>query len=550
MLKLVGTDGTRLYSWPLEPGTHSVGRSSSDSAFAVSDRTVSRKHANIEVSASGQGCYVTDLGSRNGTFVNGERLTARTAICDGDHIAFGDVEFKVTGEQADRTVISRPDTVPLSERDPEKSVYLSINEALSPLPAKVTDLPDVLPTLFDMAKILVLPEPKEAMLERALKLVSRVIPSERLAVLTTDPDREGEVVTAACLRPVDKDPGSFTLSKTIVDEILTEKSSIVISDPQDDPRFAQQESIIMSQLKSAMAVPLFDGGVVLGLLYVDTTNPVHRYNDDYLRLLATFGNLIASRLLNYELLHERQEKQMFEAELKRASSIQTNLLTREIPPVDGYQLDAIQEQCRRVGGDLYDMALLPDGRLIFVVADVSGKGMGGALLMSNILASFRILYAEPDFGLTKVVGQVSRQLFKYSASEDFATLFIGLLDPAQNVIRYLNAGHNPPMLVRAGGEVELLEPSGIMIGAFDFCDWTESTIDMSPGDQMLIFTDGVTEADKQGEFYGEERLQALVTQARNMSPDKLVNCVMEDVIGFIGDSPRSDDITMLAIKRV
>lgn len=545
MLKLIGIDGARFYSHMIKPGAMTVGRSK-EADMVVNDKTVSREHAIIEMVGENGAVFVTDNGSRNGTTINGVVVTDRTEIHEGDVVMFGQVEFKVTSADQATSLISRPNTAKLSDIVPEKSVFLSLQEALKPLPSKVTDRPEVMTTLFEMSKILVLPEPKEVMLEKTLQLVSKVIPAERLAVLSTR--ENNEIETSAYLLTSGKDPGTFNLSNTIIQEILEEKSSILI-DPKDDPRFASQESIILSEIKSAMATPLFDSGKVLGILYVDTTNPHHQYNDEYLRLLASFGNLIASRLLNYELLHERQEKQMFEAELKRASMIQRNLLLTNLPQIEGYDIHAFQEQCRMVGGDLYDVTTLPDGTVLFMVADVSGKGMGGALLMSNILASFRILYKESNFSLSKVVKQVSVQLFTYSAAEDFATLFIGLLDPKASKLTYINAGHNPPYLVRENGKLELLEPSGIMIGAFDFADWPESVVEFNEGDHLIVFTDGVVEADNNDQLYGEPRLENLLKEKAAADCKHLVDAIVDDVLRFVDDSPRSDDITMLAIKR-
>ena len=505
MLKLIGTDGSRFYSRVISPGSIIVGRSK-DADLVVNDKTVSREHAVIECVEEGNACFITDKGSRNGTTLNGERLEEKKELKAGDVILFGQVEFKVASSEQSTSLLSKPNTTRLSDIVPEKSVFLSLQEALKPLPTKVTDRPEVITTLFEMSKILVLPEPQEVMLEKTLKLVAKVIPAERLAVLSTKGNNE--IVTSAYLLTSGKDPGNFNLSNTIIQQILEEKSSILI-DPQDDPRFAAQESIILSEIKSAMATPLFDSGKVLGILYVDTTNPKHQYNDEYLRLLASFGNLIASRLLNYELIYERQQKQVFEAELLRASQIQRNLLLHNLPTFEGFQLYAFQEQCRMVGGDLYDVTVLPDGRILFMVADVSGKGMGGALLMSNILASFRILYNEDNLSLRKIVKQVSGQLFKYSASEDFATLFIGLIDPKDNTVTYINAGHNPPYLLRNDQSLELLEPCGIMIGAFDFADWEEKKTTLHSGESIIVFTDGVTEADRHGDLYGESRLEKL-----------------------------------------
>lgn len=548
MLKLVGTDGKRFYSWLLEPGKYTVGRGP-ECDFTILHKTVSRNHAVIEVDPAGDKCFLADSGSRNGTMVNRDIITNRIQLRQGDFIIFGITEFKLTSADESSGGFQGPTKTRLSEKDPEKSVLLSINEALKPLPAKVTETPELLPTLFEMAKMLALHEPKEVMLERSLGMISKVISAERFAVLSVTENRD-EVYTAATLLPGGKDPGTFRLSRTIVDEIITNKNAVLICDPLEDPRFAEKKSIIMSELKSAIAVPLFDEGKVLGILYADTTSPSHRYEDDHLRVLATFGNIIASRLLNYELLFERQEKQIIEAELRRASLIQKNLLVTSPPELPGYEIYAFQEQSRSVGGDLYDMNVLPDGRLLFLVADVSGKGMGAALLMSNILASFRILYESRQFDLNRAVERVSLQMLKHSDSGDFATLFIGLVEPDQNRIRFINAGHNPPLLVRSDGMLEHLDASGVMIGAFDFASWSEEIIELSEGDLLFIFSDGVTEAQRDGEQYGEERMEKLVIDARDKRPEEIVGHLMNDINEFMGDAPRSDDITMLVIKRV
>ena len=299
-----------------------------------------------------------------------------------------------------------------------------------------------------------------------------------------------------------------------------------------------------------MAVPLFDEGKVLGILYADTANPLHRYSNDYLRLFATFGNIIASRLLNYSLINERQEKELMEAELDRAELIQKNLLTKNVPDLPGYAIHPFQEQCQAVGGDLYDLALLPDGKLFFLVADVSGKGMGAALLMSNILASFRIKYSDSQFDLAAAIKQVSIQLHKYTAAQDFATLFAGIIDPEKHTLKFVNAGHNPPLLARQSGDSEFLDPSGVMIGAFDFSDWQIDETKFDTGDVLFVFTDGVSEAnDSKDNQYGEERIKDMVIKNRMNRPDAIAKIVFDDILVFVEDEPRADDITMLIVKR-
>ena len=548
MLKLVGTDGVRYFSWPLSPGSYTVGRTA-ECECSIPDKTVSRQHATVEVLGESGPCFVTDLGSHNGTMVNGQKVTSRVEVRLGSTVMFGQVECRITSESDNSSLKTHTPTARLADRDLEKSVFMPMSEALQPLPSKVTDKKDVLPTLFEMAKMLVLPEPKEIMLQKSLGLISRVVPAERLAVLFTHEGSQDELVTAASLLTTGRDPGSFHLSRTIVREILTDKQAILVGDPANDPRFARQDSIIMSDMKSAMAVPLFDEDKVLGILYVDTTNPMHRYTDDYLRLLATFANILAARLLNYELLEERQAKQVIEAELKRAGSIQKALLKSKQPDLPGYSIRAFQEPSRSVGGDLFDIALRHDGSLVFVVADVSGKGLGAALLMANILASFRILYDDPEFNLCEIVKKVSLQLHQSSAPEDFATVFIGQLNPADGTLRYVNAGHNPPLVARSGGHLDKLEASGIMIGAFPFCDWTEGTTSISAGDCVVVFSDGVTEAEGPSGLFGEDRLEDIVRRSRDGELTQLEQRITAEIKDFVQDLPKSDDITMLLLKR-
>ncbi len=547
MIKLIGTDENRYYSWEIEPGRSTIGRKSSCD-LCINDKTVSRVHAIIELAPDGNICRLIDKGSHNGTFVNGDKLEGTIEVKPGDRIQFGQTDFKLQSGDDEEGLSSIKRATLIADVDPDKSVMLSMTEALKPLPNRVTDMPDLVPTIFDMANMLVMDEPQETMLERALELLGKVIPADRLAVLMTT-ENETDIYTAACCQSGSQDPGYFSLSQTILKDILKNKNAILIDDASQDPRFAEKESIISSDMRSAMAVPLFDEKKVFGILYADTTNPIKRYNDDFLRLFATMGNIIASRLANYALLEERQEKKIFEAELDRAAQIQKNLVSNSVPEFPGYSLFAFQEQCRAVGGDLYDMAILPDGRLLFLLADVSGKGMGAALLMSNILASFRILYENESFNLCKAVTAVSMQMFKHSTTENFATLFIGCLDKTNNILTFVNSGHNPPLLVRKDGKLEFLEPSGTMIGAFDFSTWKEDTVVFNPGDTLTVFTDGVTEAGAELEEYSDERLEALVVEHRTETPKSLTRTIMVDVDTFIADAPRSDDITMIVVKR-
>ncbi len=564
MFKLLATDGERSYSWELKDGEYELGRGK-ECDFVISNKTISRRHAKLVVNGSAEFIQVEDLGSHNGVSINGRRITTREKVQPGDEFMFGEVECKLisANDKIGFPHRSRPTTsigsaTILADMDPEKSVVLSINEALSPLSRRAADLPELLPTLFELARKLSSPEPQESMLETSLELITRVIPSERAAVLlrtkdsddASNTDASSEVYTAALRVTSGKDPGAFHISRRIVESIFTDKTAVLIGNVKDDPRFAQQESLISSNIASAMAAPLFDEGKALGILYVDTTNLLHSYSNEHLRLLATFGNIIAAKMLNTVLLQERQLKETMEAEMKRAEKIQRNLLDYQLPQIAHCEIHPFLQPSRQVGGDLYDISVLPDGRLFFMVADVSGKGIGAALLMTSILTSYRILKTAGDFKLLDTVTRVSLQLHAASDPVDFATLFAGTISADGKTITFVNAGHNPPYLLRANGELEELPASGTMIGAFDFSSWEEQAIEFHPGDVLVIFTDGVTEAENSAEEqYGEERLIADIRSCSTSTPKQITATLLERLRIFVGEAPQSDDITTLVIKR-
>jgi len=549
VLKLVRKVGDRELSLELATGRYIIGRSD-ECHLVIPDPSVSRQHAVIELLNGNSQFLLTDSNSHNGTYVNGSRLKLPTPIKAGDRVSFGAVEFAVQeAANVPHKTDDRSAGLSSGESNLQTSRVLPIDEALKPLPSRIADAPEVINTLIEMAKILVLPGPKEEILDHALELVARVFPAERYAILLKDGSEMG-VCCASAMTVEGKNLSAFSLSKTLINDIISNRNSIVVNDIQQAPRFAQQMSIVSLGMQSAAAVPLFDEGEILGVLYIDTRNPRHRYSEDTLRLLATFGNLIASRLLNYSLLEERQQRRLMEAELERASSIQSSLLPAKIPEIPGYDVCTYQKQSQLVGGDFYDVATLADGRTILMVGDVSGKGMGAALLMSDILGSFRVLYYDRQFELSRAVEIVSRELCKHSAEDHFATLFIGILDTERHTLEYINAGHNPPYFCRQSGERSPLHGTGIMMGAFDGVSWEQRTAALAPDDLLLIYTDGLTEAQRQSEFYGEGRLLKALSNCHCLSTSEVIASVRGNVEEFILDTPLTDDITLLALKRV
>lgn len=548
MYKFVINNRAQITDWELAPGTYTVGRKE-ENDYCIPNSTISRRHFQLDVSDNNE-IFITDLGSQNGTFINNEKISEKTKVNLKDTVKVGDAELRLLTMDDS----GQPSTIGFRDKfkniPDDKSIFISVDDIIKPNKSKIFDQPNVLETFFKMAKMLVHSEPKEAMLQKSLDLIYTIIPCERMVIMTDSGN--GHMEISASKTKNNDDVDELNISQTIINRIMEEKTAVCISDMMgsNSGSFDQQQSMVLSSLNSVMAAPMFDEQKVLGVIYVDTKNPLHQYNTEYLNLLASAGNILGNRLVNYELIDVRAEQKIIDAEIKRASTIQEKLLSITPPQIDGYSVKAHQEQCRAVGGDLYDLATLADGTTLVLVADVSGKGMGAALLMSNILASFRILYHSPEFNLLDTVKRVSEKLFEYSSLDDFATMFVAKLDSQNNKLHYINCGHNPPLLTHADGSQEYLKHSGIMIGAIPGMDWEEHTLEFKNNDSLVIYTDGVTEAEGPGDtMYGEKRLESIASSCCVKDCNNIADCIVNDIAEFTGDTPQSDDVTLMVLKR-
>lgn len=546
MYKIIINNRAHFTDWELQPGTFVVGRKE-ENDYCIPNSTISRRHFQLDITDNND-IYITDLGSQNGTYVNSEKISEKTRLHLKDSVKVGEVELRLVASESS----GQPSTVGFKDKfknlPDDRSIFIAVDDIIKPSKSKIFDQPNVLETFFKMAKMLVHSEPKEAMLQKSLELIFSMIPAERMVILTDAGDGNMHIVATKTKNNDSVD--ELNISRTIINRIVEEKTAVCISDMLGNSgSLNNQQSVVLSSLNSVMAVPMFDEQKVLGVLYVDTKNPLHQYNTEYLNLLASVGNILGNRLVNYELIDFRAEQKIIDAEIKRASTIQEKLLSINPPHIEGYSVKSYQEQCRAVGGDLYDIATLADGTTLLLVADVSGKGMGAALLMSNILASFRILYHSPEFNLLDTVKRVSEKLFEYSSLDDFATMFIAKLDAENNKLHYINCGHNPPLLTHADGSQEYLKHSGIMIGAIPGMDWEEHTLEIKNNDSIVIYTDGVTEAEGPGSMYGEKRLEQIAAECYDKKCEEIVTCVVKDIDRFTGDTPQSDDVTLMVLKR-
>jgi phosphoserine phosphatase RsbU/P len=223
------------------------------------------------------------------------------------------------------------------------------------------------------------------------------------------------------------------------------------------------------------------------------------------------------------------------------------ILPKELPQLEGYEVSGFNLPSKQVGGDYYDVIRLADGKIALVIADVSGKGVPAALLVSTLQASLHA-YLESNFELAKLVAKLNQIILRNSTKNKFITFFIAVLDPGLKKINVVNAGHNPPLLVRNGGLTKLL-PGGIVLGCVEYDRYVSKEYQLQSEDTLVLFTDGVTEANNlKDDLYGDERLEKFVQTNLDKSAQELQEVIYQDVKLFAGKAEQSDDITMLVLK--
>lgn len=536
-------DGT-IRRWPLQPGTTLVGRSQ-ESAVRLSDKAVSSRHAEIRL--DGDTLLIEDLGSRNGTYVNGAPANGPVSLFHGSTVRLGNTELRVFTAEARR---EEDPALPLPSFVPHEDLVsrsISLDEVRRSLQKTAGGQNILFRALAEAGEILVAPKPLDSVLDSILDLVSRAIPSRRILLVLKDSPDAAPVVAAS--RPAGYSGSNLLLSQTLMNAVLTEAQSLLISDAMADPRFQGSESIIAQQVRSALVAPLHDNEKVLGLLYADSNTLVIRYGEDELRAFTLLAQLIAMKITNTRLLEAEREQERLKQEMATAARIQANLLPKEMPAIPGYEIAARQIPCEAVGGDLYDVLRAEGGGVSLVLGDVSGKGIGAALLMSHLMACIRTLHDEP-IDPVRLVHKVHTQLLQSSEASRYATMVYARLDPERHVLTYINAGHVQPLLAHPDGTVETLESTGMPVGLLAGATFESRTIEIRPGATLIICSDGITEAeDADGDLFGEERFVEAVRGKGQEGAAAVLEHVLMKVQEFAGGIAISDDTTLLVLSR-
>lgn len=307
-------------------------------------------------------------------------------------------------------------------------------------------------------------------------------------------------------------------------------------------------SEFMKNVKASVISPMAVQGKIKGMLIIGN-KMTGNFTEEDKQFIEALGNTAISALETERLFKEEVEKKKLEKELELALEIQKNLLPKEIPVLQNYQLTGISIPSSHVGGDYFDFIKLDEDRLLIAIADVSGKGMPASLLMANVQAALRIL-APLSLPLKEIILRINDIIYQNTTPDKFVTFFGGILYTKTGIFHYINAGHNPPLLFRSNGEIIKLKEGGLILGfmAQPF-EYLEAEIELSYKDVLIFFTDGVTEAlDKEKNEYTEQKFIEFSKGICGKPASNILEDILEDVKKHSEGVNQSDDITCIVLK--
>jgi phosphoserine phosphatase RsbU/P len=521
-----------------------LGRSGANELSYPDDIGLSRQH--LALTGRDGNWTVEDLKSKNGTLLNGVRIEKPMPFLPGDRISAGHltIEFADPGQATHNTVVFVDNTEEFSNS--ATTVVASLDGVLGP---QADDLNKThvlqgspqMRALIRAGRELACHRPLAELFPLIMDLSVEAVMAGRGVLMTLD----GEDLNVRAARGE-----GFKISTTVRDRVINEKASLLVRDAQLDQNLREHMSIVEQKVRSMIAVPLQTNDRVIGLIYVDTPNTIREFTREDLNLLTVMANVAAIRIEHARLNEIEEAERAMAKEMHQAALIQQGLLPSSAPATEGLDIAAKAVASRSVGGDYFDFIKYPDGRVAIMVGDVAGKGMPAALLMSSLQARVHVVFEEPD-DLAKKMARLNKSTCASCPDNRFITFFTCIVDATSGKVVFTNAGHNPPLVVRAKGGYQALEGGGMILGILPMAQYQESEIILEQGDVLVLFSDGVTEAvDPEDHDFGEERLAKLVASMRDRPAAEIVQEVHRAVHAFTQGAPPADDITVVIARRV
>jgi serine phosphatase RsbU (regulator of sigma subunit) len=530
-----------------------IGRSA-DCDVPLDLAAVSRRHASVLL--DGGRFYVEDLESRNGTYLNDERVMHRTPLRDGDQLSICGqmLRFFSTasglGDSGSLADLIDDDTTTVQRASVMATLDVGGGGSAS---WRLSAKPEVkLAALLEISYSLSQTLSVDAILPKLLDSLFKIFVQADRGFVVMRPKADGPLVPVAVKSRREGDDQRMRISRTIVEEAVQSRKAILSTDASSDERFGMAQSIADFSIRSMICAPMIStGGEPLGVIQIDTLNQKSRFTDEDLEVLAGVASQAAQALDNAKMHEQVVVQKALERDLELARRMQRALLPSKPPQVPGYYFFDYYQSARQVGGDYYDYVTLPGGRFAVIVGDVAGKGVSAALLMARLSSDVRFLLAsEADPAVA--VQKINAGFANADWQDKFVTMIVTIVNPETHEMLLVNAGHMAPLLRRRGGKVEELGPdaAGLPLGVSDEYPYESLHHKLEPGEFVTVFTDGFSEAmNADRELYGLERLSRQVGSSAVRMED-LGQHILDDVRQFVGGVAQSDDMCLACFGRV
>lgn len=517
----------------------------------ILDKGISRNHTLVE--QRGDDFLLVDLGSTNGTFVNNKVIISKV-LQDGDIIKIGQTEIKYEGlkkESASASMIQddvetgAPPMI-MERVDIQRSLYVSSQKVGEKLPAGDSlDLSNLyLSTIYEVSNLVNGEHDLGKLFALLMDKIMEVFKADRGFLVM----QEGGDFKIEVERNLSNQEAK--LSSTILKKTIHEGVSILSANAMLDDRFNGGLSIVAQQIKSVMSVPLESSHKILGAIYVDSIGSSNRFKKAHLDLLTALGKQAGIAVERTLLFRDSMEKEKLKQALEIAQNIQKSLLPSRMPENFSYDLVGWNLTCDETGGDYYDYFELPGNKLALAIGDVSGHGIGSALLMATARAFLKAL-ARKETSIQHVMNEMNQLLAKDMEGDKFITLFYGELDLNNLTLSYINAGHEAPLLYQKKHKSFVpLESTGMPLGMMEEFEYdAETTIQLEEGDLLTLSTDGITESmNPEGEQFGSDRLNMVLGKALFKSANQIIKDCYDEVQKFCRGTAQRDDLTLVILK--
>src|ERR1700756_1706697 len=545
VLEVISPDGARRYA-RVSQTPYMMGRGAeTGNHLQLNDRRISRQCAAIVMEASR--LYIEDRGQRRGVFVNNEKIDSR-ALEDGDIITFGledsyEIIFRSTpdaGQESIPNLLTRIEHITSSE--PASGGLRKLN------------------MLLEASSLLHSQLPLDSVLAKMLDHAVAVLDADRGLLLENGADGALKVRLARRNGGLRLPPESVAPSQTAIQLALKQHSPVITEDlAQAEGDLQSAQSVVAQRLRAVVVIPLFSvmransqesvvnlrRGEFLGVLYMDSRRPAAFSKLDR-QILDALAADAASILDNARLVERERERQRMEQEIGIARDIQQALLPKNFRDYPHLSVSGINLPCLSVGGDYFDVFPLDDKRTAFLLADVSGKGLGAALCTNLLQGALSGMSLGTD--PARVFNHVNRFLCDHSEIGRYATMFFGILDD-QGHLAHINAGHPSPFLIRRGVAEDVFTEGSYPVGLVPEAEYTTVCLKLEPGDTLVLFSDGVTEAmDPAEQLFGVPRLRDVLTGHMQTPLDELQRIVLESVENFARGASQADDLTLLLVR--